>query len=54
MQPNLTEELYWLILAIAMTSLFWLPIIANRISEQGVWGTLGVPQLHPLHRGQKD
>lgn len=47
MQPNLTEELYWLILAIAMTSLFWLPIIANRISEQGVWGTLGVPPLHP-------
>lgn len=47
MQHSLSSELYWLILTLIMTALFWMPIIVNRIREQGVWGTLGIPRLDP-------
>ncbi|HFD12057.1 MAG TPA: MAPEG family protein [Crenotrichaceae bacterium] len=47
MHTPLTTELYWLILTITMTALFWLPYIANRIIELGAWATLSVPDLHP-------
>ncbi len=47
MQTPLTTELYWLVLTITMTALFWLPYIVNRIIELGVWATLSVPQLQP-------
>lgn len=47
MQTSLSSELYWLVLTITMTALFWLPYIVNRIAELGVWATLSIPQLQP-------
>ncbi len=47
MQNILTTELYWLVLTVMMTTLFWVPYLVNRIIEQGTWATLGIPQLHP-------
>jgi len=44
-QQSLTTELYWLVLTLMMTGLFWGPIIVNRISEQGVWGTFADPSI---------
>jgi len=45
-QQSLTTELYWLVLTLMMTGLFWVPIIVNRISEQGVWATFAAPSIH--------
>ena len=45
-QQSLTTELYWLVLTLMMTGLFWVPIIVNRISEQGVWVTLASPLIN--------
>ena len=39
----LSSELYWLILTILMTSLFWLPYILNRMIEQGILSALWDP-----------
>ena len=47
MQTPLTTELYWLVLTITMTALFWLLYIVNRIIELGAWATLSIPQLQP-------
>lgn len=47
MNHSLTTELYWLVLTIVMTAIFWMPIIVNRILETGVWATLKPPQLQP-------
>ncbi|TAN69199.1 MAG: MAPEG family protein [Methylobacter sp.] len=47
MNNELTTELYWLVLTILMTALFWLAIILNRIAEQGAWATLRIPRLRP-------
>jgi uncharacterized MAPEG superfamily protein len=40
MNPNLTPELFWLVLTLLMTSLFWIPYIVNRMREQGVLSAL--------------
>jgi len=42
-----STELYWLVLTIVMTAIFWMPTIGNRIFETGVWATLKPPQLQP-------
>lgn len=42
---HITTELYWLVLTLIMTALFWVPTITNRIAETGVWATLMPPQL---------
>ncbi|MFA7350461.1 MAG: MAPEG family protein [Methylotenera sp.] len=42
-----STELYWLVLTIVMTAIFWMPTIVNRIFETGVWATLKPPQLQP-------
>ena len=47
MNHTMTSELYWMILTLVMTALFWLPYIVNRIVELGAWATLSVPQLRP-------
>ncbi|NOU24397.1 MAG: MAPEG family protein [Methylotenera sp.] len=47
MNHTLSTELYWLVLTILMTAIFWMPIILNRIFETGVWATLRPPQLQP-------
>jgi len=47
MNHTLTTELYWMVLTLVMTALFWLPYILNRIGELGVWTTLSIPQINP-------
>ena len=44
MKPVLTPELYWLVLTILMTGLFWIPYILQRILENGFWPALWSPQ----------
>lgn len=44
MAPVLTSELYWLVLTVLTTSLLWVPYIANRMKENGVWEALWDPQ----------
>ena len=36
MSTTLSSELYWLVLTLLMTALFWLPYILNRMLEQGI------------------
>lgn len=40
MTTPLSNEIYWLVLTILMTSLFWVPYIINRMSEQGILNAL--------------
>lgn len=47
MAHAITTELYWLVLTVLMTAIFWMPTIVNRILETGVWATLKPPQLQP-------
>jgi uncharacterized MAPEG superfamily protein len=42
-----SPELYWLVLTVLMTALFWLPYIVNRIVEMGPWAALKIPKLKP-------
>ena len=44
MKPALTPELYWLVLTILMTGLFWIPYLLQRIREHGLWDALRDPQ----------
>ena len=46
MNTPLSDEFYWLILTILMTSLFWLPYIINRMFEQGLVNALWDPYGH--------
>ncbi len=41
--PALTDELYWLVLTLIMTALFWVPYILNRMLEQGIFNALWDP-----------
>jgi len=47
MHGEITTELYWLVLTLLMTALFWAPYIVNRIVELGPWATLKIPRLRP-------
>ncbi len=44
MENNLTNELYWLTLTLAMTAAFWMPYILNRMAEGRIWPALFNPQ----------
>ena len=44
MLGTMTPELYWLVLTVLMTSLFWVPYISNRIHEYGPLNALTDPQ----------
>lgn len=44
MNTTLSNEVYWLVLTLFMTALFWVPYILNRMLEQGVWNALRDPQ----------
>lgn len=48
MHNTLTPELYWLVLTLLMTALFWLPYIVNRIFELGAWPSLKIPKLQAV------
>ena len=39
----MSKELYWLVLAVAMTGLFWLPYILDRIMVRGLMPTMANP-----------
>jgi uncharacterized MAPEG superfamily protein len=39
-----TTELYWLILTVLMTALFWVPYILDRLAVRGVWPALSDTQ----------
>ena len=41
---TLSTEMYWLVMTLLMTSLFWVPYIINRLLEQGVLTALWDPQ----------
>lgn len=43
MNAEISNELYWLILTVLMTSLFWLPYILNRMIEQGIFNAVWDP-----------
>lgn len=38
-----TEHVFWLVLTVMMSGLFWLPYIVNRIIENGLWKALRNP-----------
>ena len=33
----MSAELFWLVLTVAMTGLFWVPYILDRIMARGLW-----------------
>ena len=39
----MSKELYWLVLTVAMTGLFWLPYILDRIMVRGLMPTMANP-----------
>ncbi len=39
----MSTEIFWLLLTIAMTGLFWVPYILDRFATRGIMGTLGYP-----------
>jgi uncharacterized MAPEG superfamily protein len=46
MSEKLNIELFWLVMTVLMTALFWVPYIVNRMKEQGVGAALWDPQGH--------
>lgn len=44
MNPPLSPELSWLTLTLAITALFCIPIVINRIAETGLWAALNTPK----------
>lgn len=40
---GVSEHIFWLVLTVMMSSLFWLPYIVNRILENGLWEALRNP-----------
>lgn len=43
MSMKLTNDFFWLVMTIGMTSLFWVPYILNRLREQGFFTGLWDP-----------
>lgn len=39
----MTQEIHWLVLTILLTTIMWLPYIANRLFEQGILSALWDP-----------
>lgn len=44
---NIDKELFWLVLTIMMTALFWVPYIVNRMKEMGVLTAIWHPFPDP-------
>ena len=36
----MTTELYWMILTVLMTALFWVPYVLDRVAVRGLWPML--------------
>ena len=39
----MSSELFWLVLTVAMTGLFWVPYILDRIMVRGLMGAMANP-----------
>jgi uncharacterized MAPEG superfamily protein len=39
----MSKELFWLTLTTAMTGLFWVPYILDRVASRGLMGAMGYP-----------
>ena len=39
----MSKEMFWLVLTVAMTGLFWLPYILDRLMVRGLMGTMANP-----------
>lgn len=39
----MSKDLFWLTLTIAMTGLFWVPYILDRLAQRGLMGAMGNP-----------
>ena len=52
MTTQISNEIYWLLLTILMTSLFWTPYIINRMAEQGIFNVLWDP-FGDTHTGKR-
>jgi len=44
MDKPLSIELYWLVMTVLMTSVFFWPYIINRMKEHGIWQAVWNPQ----------
>lgn len=44
MHTAMTNELYWMVMTVLMTSVIFVPYILNRMKEHGVWRALWNPQ----------
>jgi len=42
----MSTELFWLMLTVAMTGLFWVPYILDRIMVRGLMGAMANPSRH--------
>ena len=40
----MSRELFWLTLTVAMTALFWVPYILDRVQTRGLWGAMDNPR----------
>ena len=47
MQSALSTEMFWLVLTILMTALFWVPYILVQLAEVGPWKAVTAPQNDP-------
>jgi len=45
----MSKELFWLTLTIAMTGLFWVPYILDRVASRGLMGAMGYPGQMKAH-----
>ncbi len=43
MNASLSSELFWLVLTLIMTAIFWIPYIVNRLLETGIFKALWDP-----------
>ena len=47
----MSRELFWLVLTVAMTGLFWVPYILDRIMVRGLVGAMANPS--PSDKAQR-
>ena len=48
----MSQELMWLTLTVAMTAMFWIPYVLNRMAVRGLAGTLANPSVDAAAQSQ--
>jgi uncharacterized MAPEG superfamily protein len=43
MEDLMSTEIFWMVITVGMTGLFWIPYILDRFATRGIMGTLGYP-----------